>query len=113
MWEAAYRNAIARRVVNRVFGGIETGGWFHHDGPMKVLTILELRQYFSRLIRRVEAGEELLVSRYGVPVARLVPIDRGPKRTIGGDVGEYIVPADFNSISPASTSSDSDAESGQ
>ena len=80
---------------------------------MKVLTILELRQYFSRLIRRVEAGEELLVSRYGVPVARLVPIDRGPKRTIGGDVGEYVVPADFNSISPASTSSDSDAESGQ
>jgi prevent-host-death family protein len=85
-------------MAGRVSGGIETGLRFVHDGPMKVLTLLELRNHFSRLMRRVEAGEELLVSRYGVPAARIVPIGRGARRTVGLDVGEYTVPADFNSI---------------
>jgi hypothetical protein len=48
---------------------------------------------------------ELLVSRYGVPAARIAPIDSGARRTIGQDVGEYVVPADFNSI--ATTAADS------
>lgn len=32
----------------------------------------------SELLERVEAGEEITITRHGSPVARLVPIERGP-----------------------------------
>ncbi|MDO5092908.1 MAG: type II toxin-antitoxin system prevent-host-death family antitoxin [Propionibacteriaceae bacterium] len=36
----------------------------------------ELRNDSAAVLRRVEAGEELTVTRRGVPVARLLPVDR-------------------------------------
>jgi prevent-host-death family protein len=37
--------------------------------------IRELRADLSRLVKRVSAGEELVVTDHGKPVARLVPMD--------------------------------------
>ena len=41
---------------------------------MAVVTIDEAKKNLSRLIKKVEAGEEIVISRQGKPVARLVPI---------------------------------------
>ena len=36
----------------------------------------DARTHFSELLQRVEAGEELTITRHGLPVARLVPVKR-------------------------------------
>jgi prevent-host-death family protein len=36
----------------------------------------EARMKFSGLVQRAEAGEEIVIARYGKPVARLVPVAR-------------------------------------
>ncbi len=40
---------------------------------MKTATVRELRNHYSNLLRWVSAGEEILITRRGQPVARLVP----------------------------------------
>ena len=40
----------------------------------KTITLREANQAFSRIIREVEAGEEITITRNGEPVARLVPV---------------------------------------
>ena len=40
---------------------------------MTVVNTLEAKNRLSELLRRVEAGEEVVIARNGVPVARLVP----------------------------------------
>jgi prevent-host-death family protein len=39
----------------------------------KSFNVLEAKTHLSRLIDRVEAGEEVVIARAGRPVARLVP----------------------------------------
>ena len=45
---------------------------------MDTVTISELRKHGRAVIERVEAGESLLVSRDGRPVAELRPLPRKP-----------------------------------
>ena len=40
----------------------------------KVFTVTEAKAQFSKLLRRVRAGEEITITKYGVPVARVVPV---------------------------------------
>ncbi|MDP6935252.1 MAG: type II toxin-antitoxin system prevent-host-death family antitoxin [Myxococcota bacterium] len=40
-----------------------------------MVNIYEAKARFSKLVARVEAGEEIQIARAGRPVARLVPID--------------------------------------
>lgn len=40
----------------------------------KTITLREADDGFSRIIREVEAGEEVTITRDGAPVARLVPV---------------------------------------
>lgn len=54
----------------------------------------------SQLLRRVAAGEEIIISNAGKPVARLVPIDGAHKRRLGTDQGAFKVPDDFNDPLP-------------
>jgi prevent-host-death family protein len=42
----------------------------------KPVNIHEAKTHLSRLIERVEAGEEITLARAGRPVARLIPIAR-------------------------------------
>lgn len=57
----------------------------------------------SQLLQRVEAGEEVVISRDGVPVARLVRVEgtRQGRRALGTDRGLFTVPDDFNAPLPA------------
>ena len=61
------------------------------------VTIHEAKTHFSKLVRRAEAGEEIVVRRGSAPVARIAPLERkrggvtgrGSMReeiTIGGDI---------------------------
>jgi prevent-host-death family protein len=56
----------------------------------------EAKTHLSRLVGRVEAGEEILINRAGKPAAKLVPVaPRKPgKRKLGGWEGRMRVPSD-------------------
>jgi len=60
----------------------------------------EAKTSLSKLLRRVAAGEEIVILRGGEPVARLVPIAPITKRLLGQDVGVYEVPDDFDAPLP-------------
>jgi prevent-host-death family protein len=42
----------------------------------KTLTLRDANQSFARCVREVEAGEEIIITRNGNPVARLSPISK-------------------------------------
>jgi len=44
------------------------------------VNVHEAKTHLSRLLERVEAGEEIVVARAGRPVARLVPHSTGRRR---------------------------------
>jgi len=67
---------------------------------MKV-NVHEAKTHLSRLLVRVELGEEIILARGGKPVARLAPMDRKPaERRLGSAAGEFQTPDDFNAPLP-------------
>jgi prevent-host-death family protein len=66
---------------------------------MGPVNIHEAKTHFSQLIERVERGEEVVIARSGKPVARLVPLDRGP-RLLGRMRGRIRVGDDFDAPLP-------------
>jgi prevent-host-death family protein len=67
----------------------------------KTVNIHEAKTQFSKLLRRVARGEEVVIARAGKPVARLSPIKAPPKERVPGDAkGLFVVPADFNDPLP-------------
>ena len=67
---------------------------------VKEVNVHEAKTHLSKLLRRVSAGEEILISRAGKPVARLVPVNPRPGRVLGTDEGVFDVPDDFDSPLP-------------
>ena len=68
---------------------------------MKEVNTYEAKTQFSRLLRRVAAGEEITIANRGVPVARLVPVPRDKQRRILGILrGQLNVPEDFDAPLP-------------
>jgi prevent-host-death family protein len=68
---------------------------------MKSVNVHEAKTHLSRLLAEVEQGEEIVISRGGKPVARLLPFEaRPPKREMGFDRGLYTIPDDFNAPMP-------------
>ncbi len=57
--------------------------------------IHEAKTHLSRLLRRVAAGEVIVIAKGGVPLARLVPIHSRARRDLGRDSGAVELPADF------------------
>jgi prevent-host-death family protein len=65
------------------------------------VTVHEAKTHLSRLLKRVEAGESLLIKRGGTPVARLVPVEPNPsERQWGQDEGKIWIADDFNDPLP-------------
>lgn len=66
------------------------------------VNIHEAKTHFSRLLQRVAAGEEVVIARAGVPVARLVAVEpKKPKtRPLGFARGEVWVADDFDAPLP-------------
>jgi prevent-host-death family protein len=55
---------------------------------------------FSRLLHRVEAGEEILITRGSQPVARIVPAQPRQARELGIDRGLVRIGEDFDAPLP-------------
>lgn len=67
---------------------------------MRTVGIHEAKTHLSRLLERVEAGEEITIARGKHPVARLVPI-AGPPRRPGRLKGRIRVARGFDAPLPA------------
>ncbi len=48
-----------------------------------MVNIHEAKTHFSRLVQRAAAGEEIVIAKAGVPMAKLVPY-RQPRRIVPG-----------------------------
>ena len=61
------------------------------------INIYEAKTQLSKLIARVEEGEEITISRNGRPAARLVPIDRRTTPRVPGALkGQIWMSPDFD-----------------
>ncbi len=54
----------------------------------------------STLLRRVAGGEEVVITRGGEPVAKLVPVRPPKRRALGRDAGLFHIPDDFDGPLP-------------
>jgi prevent-host-death family protein len=53
--------------------------------------IHEAKTQLSRIIDRVEQGEEIVISRAGTPVAKVIPLSPGVNRTGRGSLAGVLV----------------------
>jgi len=69
------------------------------------VNIHDAKTHFSRLVERAAAGEEIIIARAGVPVARLMPLatPSAPRRP-GAWAGRVRIAADFDDL-PAEVAS--------
>jgi prevent-host-death family protein len=56
--------------------------------------IHDAKTNLSRIIDRVEHGEEIIISRAGMPVAKVIPLNRRVDRTGRGSLAGQLVVAD-------------------
>ena len=65
------------------------------------MNVYEAKTHLSRLLRRVRAGEEIVIADNGEPVAKLVPFRiPGGTRELGGDEDLVTVASDFDAPLP-------------
>lgn len=65
------------------------------------VNVHEAKTHLSRLLERVEHGEEIVIARAGKPVARLVPIEAAAgKRPLGLYKGQIWMSDDFDEPLP-------------
>lgn len=68
---------------------------------MTTVNIHEAKTHFSKLIARVQQGEEVVISKAGKPVARLVPEAEAPGlRKPGSASGLLLLHDDFDAPLP-------------
>jgi len=65
------------------------------------INIHEAKTNLSRILSRVESGEEIVIAKAGKPVARLIPVrDDIKRRTPGSAKGKIIIGAHFEDPLP-------------
>jgi prevent-host-death family protein len=65
------------------------------------VSVYAAKTQLSRLLDRAAAGEEIVITRSGRPIARLVPVSRGgARRKLGRLRGKIRVSADFDAPLP-------------
>lgn len=67
---------------------------------MITVGVHEAKTNLSRLLRRVASGEEVVITRSGVPVARISAISDRRERVFGQDRDLLAVPDDFDAPLP-------------
>jgi len=66
--------------------------------PAAQFNIHDAKTQLSRIVERVERGEEIIISRAGTPVAKVVPLTHSVKRTGRGSLrGRLVLAADWDS----------------
>lgn len=66
----------------------------------KSVGVHEAKTQLSRLLEDVSAGDDVVITNRGVPVARLVPFVGESARRFGVDRGALTVPEDFDAPLP-------------
>ncbi len=67
------------------------------------VNIHEAKTHFSRILTRVGNGEEVIISKAGKPIARLVPITEKPTQRMPGSAkGKIVLKKDFDAPLPES-----------
>jgi prevent-host-death family protein len=67
----------------------------------KTVNIHEAKTHFSKLLRRVARGEEVVIARAGQPVARLSPIKAPRRERVPGSAkGLVTIPDNFDDPLP-------------
>lgn len=68
---------------------------------MKSVNVHEAKTHFSALLKKVEAGEEIVIAKAGKPVARLVPAEEPGQRKLGWDRdAKFWIADDFDEYVP-------------
>ena len=67
-----------------------------YSSAMAQVGIHEAKTHLSRLLRRVAAGEVIVIAKGGVPLARLVPIHSRTRRDLGRDQNSVVLHDDFD-----------------
>jgi prevent-host-death family protein len=68
---------------------------------LDTVNVHEAKTHLSRLLERVERGQEIVIARAGKPVARLVPLVATPRqRPIGRDKGKIWISPKFDEPLP-------------
>ena len=65
---------------------------------MKKVNVYEAKSNFSKLLREVAAGAEIIIAKDGRPIARLVPIGIAGRRELGSDRGKIRIADDFDDL---------------
>lgn len=63
---------------------------------MVTVGVHEAKTTLSKLLQRVQAGEEVTITRSGEPIAKLVPASRRGPRKLGLDAGKVWMSPDFD-----------------
>ncbi len=63
---------------------------------MATISVFDAKAQFSKLIARAEQGEEIVISRHGRAVARLVPMPAAQPDRVPGWIRPVDVPDDFD-----------------
>jgi prevent-host-death family protein len=64
-----------------------------------VVNVHDAKTHLSRLLERVAGGEEIVIAKAGRPVARLVPLEKAPRRP-GRLKGRLRIGRDFDEPLP-------------
>ncbi len=66
---------------------------------MRSINLYEAKTHLSALVDRAAAGEEIIIAKAGRPLARLVPLERPPRRP-GRGRGTIAIGDDFDAPLP-------------
>lgn len=66
------------------------------EANSNMVNVHDAKSNLSKLLARVEDGEQITIARAGRPIARLVPVERPRLREFVGSMkGEFEYPEDF------------------
>jgi prevent-host-death family protein len=67
----------------------------------ETVSLYDAKTHLSQLVDRAAGGEEIMISKNGKPLARLVPLaTRGARRIPAGALGVVTIAADFDAPLP-------------
>ena len=70
--------------------------------PPKTYNIHEAKTHLSKLLEQVAGGEDIIIAKAGVPVARLVPVILPTNaRPLGTEQGRLMIADDFDAPLPS------------